>query len=109
KPGGRVVGLLSFGLNLERDVVSALEPVDLGARGSERFEIAGKVKVVLIDERNQWVWHPDVKGRLNDDRPGARLPHDYPALARARLRLIAVGLWAGLVVVRRRLEFASHG
>jgi hypothetical protein len=83
-PGGRVVGLLSFGLNLERDVVGLLEPADLGAKGSERFDIARKVKVVLVDDRDQWVWHPDVKGRLNENRPGVRLPHDYAALARAR-------------------------
>ncbi|QJW99588.1 cache domain-containing protein [Frigoriglobus tundricola] len=83
-PGGRVVGLLSFGLNLESDVVSLLEPVDLGARGSAKLDIASKVKVVLVDDRNNWVWHPDCRNRLKDDRPGVRLPHDYRALALAR-------------------------
>jgi hypothetical protein len=80
--GGRVVGLLSFGLNLERNIVDVLEPADLGARGSERFGIAGKVKVVLVDDRDQWVWHPDARDRLGGGRPGQRLPHDYAELAR---------------------------
>jgi|GEM_PF-3414991 len=83
EPGGRVIGLLSFGLNLERDVVSLLVPLDLGAKGSEHLGITRKVKVVLIDDRNQWVWHPDCRGSLATDRPDLRLPHDYPQLARA--------------------------
>ena len=78
-PGGRVIGLLLFGLNLERDIVSLLEPVDVG----EHQGIASKVKVVLIDHRDHWVWHPDCRGALAEDRPGVRLPHDYRALARA--------------------------
>jgi hypothetical protein len=80
--GDRVVGLLSFGLNLERNVVELLEPANFGARGSEKFAIAEKVKVVLIDDRDQWVWHPDIRGRLREDDPTERLPHDYSKLAR---------------------------
>lgn len=80
--GDRVVGLLSFGLNLERNIVEVLEPADLGARGSERFGIADRVKVVLVDDRDQWVWHPDARDKLAAARPGHRLPHDYAELAR---------------------------
>jgi hypothetical protein len=85
-PGSRVIGLLSFGLNLERDVVSILEPADLGAKGSEHLNISRNVKVVLIDHRNQWVWHPDCRQSLAVDRPGVRLPHDYAILAQAHGR-----------------------
>lgn len=82
KPGGRVIGLLSFGLNLERDIVALLEPADLGAKGSSHLNISRKVKVVLVDHRDQWVWHPDCRESLDADRPGVRLPHDYQQLAR---------------------------
>jgi serine/threonine protein kinase len=85
-PGSRVIGLLSFGLNLERDVVAVLEPADLGSRGSEHLNISRNVKVVLIDDRHQWVWHPDCRESLSADRPGVRLPHDYWQLAQARGR-----------------------
>jgi serine/threonine protein kinase len=84
KSGTRVVGLLIYGLNLERDIVSLLEPVDLGAKGSERLGISRKVKVVLIDDRSHWVWHPDCSGWLAEDRPDLRIPHSYANLARAR-------------------------
>ena len=70
----RVVGLLIFGLNLERDIVSLLEPTDLGAQGSEHLGIAKKVKVVLIDHRHRWVWHPDCRDTLSEDRPDRHLP-----------------------------------
>jgi hypothetical protein len=80
--GGRVVGLLSFGLNLERNIVDLLEPADLGAKGSQQFGIADKVKVVLVDDRDQWVWHPDARDRLKEGPGGHRLPHDYAELAR---------------------------
>ncbi|MBP3960556.1 serine/threonine protein kinase [Gemmata sp. G18] len=77
----RVVGLLILGLNLERDLAPLLEPADLGATGSQRLGIGRRVKVVLIDHRDQWVWHPDCKQRLIEDRPDG-LPHNYRALAR---------------------------
>ncbi len=80
--GARIIGLLSFGLNLELNIVPALEPANLGAKGSEEFDIASKVKVVLIDDRDQWVWHPDAKDRLKEGQGGQRLPHDYSELAR---------------------------
>lgn len=96
-PGGRVVGLLSFGLHLESDVVTLLEPVDLGARGSVKLDIASKVKVVLVDDRNNWVWHPDCRDRLKADQAGVRLPHDYRALAVARGQEPADALpWLGI-------------
>jgi hypothetical protein len=82
--GDRVVGLLMFGMNLERDIVSLLEPVDLGAKGSAQLGISRRVKVVLVDDRTHWVWHPDCRGWLGEDRPDLRLPHSYRALAAAR-------------------------
>jgi hypothetical protein len=69
-------------LNLEHDIVPLLEPADLGANGSQRLGIARRVKVVLIDHRDQWVWHPDCKRNLAEDQPGVRLPHNYRTLAR---------------------------
>jgi hypothetical protein len=86
EPGSRVIGLISFGLNLKNDVVSVLEPANLGAKGSEHLKISQNVKVVLIDHRNQWVWHPDCNNSLIADKPGVRLPHDYAVLARAHGR-----------------------
>jgi serine/threonine protein kinase len=80
----RVIGVLLFGLNLERDLVALLNPVDLGARGSDRLGIARRVKVVLIDDRTRWVWHPDCHTWLSEDRPELRLPHSYRDLATAR-------------------------
>ena len=80
----RVVGLLVFGMNLERDIVTLLEPADLGAKGNAQLGIARRVKVVLIDDRTHWVWHPDCRGGLAEDRPDLRLPHSYRALAAAR-------------------------
>ncbi len=77
----RVVGLLILGLNLERDLVPLLEPAELGATGSERLGISRRVKVILIDHRDQWVWHPDCKRSLAEDKPGVRLPHNYRDLA----------------------------
>jgi serine/threonine protein kinase len=83
-PGQRVIGLLVFGLNLEHDIVSMLEPVDLGARGSAQLGISRSMKVVLIDDRDRWVWHPDLRGGLAEDRPGQSLQHSYAQLASAR-------------------------
>jgi hypothetical protein len=59
----------------------------------------------------QWVFVAQV------DRKTALAPLDdlrgkivrVGAIAGTALALIAVGLWVGLVVVLRRLEFAAHG
>jgi hypothetical protein len=82
--GTRVIGLLIFGLNLKRDIVSVLEPVDLGARGNEKLGISRAVKVVLVDDRDRWVWHPDCDGALAEDRPEQLVQHSYAQLAAAR-------------------------
>jgi hypothetical protein len=84
KSGTRVVGLLIFGLNLKRDIVSVLEPVDLGARGNDKLGISRAVKVVLVDDRDRWVWHPDCDGALAEDSPAQSVQHDYSQLAAAR-------------------------
>jgi hypothetical protein len=116
RDGDRVVGLLSFGLNLERNVVDLLEPADLGARGSRRFDIAGRVKVVLVDDRDQWVWHPDARDKLGAEGPGRRLPHDYAELARKHGRDPDAALpWRNLTDVKsagkgeRKFAYAESG
>ncbi len=78
----RVIGLIVLGLDIERDLESLVHPPEFDD-DTDRRPIAKEIKVVLIDHRQKWVWHPDCKkGVLADGAD--ELPHDYRRLARDR-------------------------
>jgi hypothetical protein len=83
----RVIGLLILGLDIERDIESLVHPPEFDD-DSEKRPIAKEVKVVLVDHRNRWVWHPDCKkgvlAKQSSENSQDRLPHDYLELATKR-------------------------
>lgn len=72
-----VIGLLLLRLNVGRHLVSHLEPPRDQLPGGAAA--AGEVRVVLIDDRQRWVWHRDgMKHR--EDTNSAEGPDHYPTL-----------------------------
>jgi len=87
-PNRRTIGHLRVGLNVRDTLAPLLRPplvAEDGTPNASRFGIAVATKVILVDNSQRWVWHPDCERLLTDaEDSAARLPPTYTELARER-------------------------
>lgn len=82
---GRVIGLLSVGLDVKRHLKELIDmPDDLLG---EKQEIARALGAYVVNDRGAWVWHETGMPLLEADAAAGRTPHDPDNLTALAERL----------------------